>query len=181
MGGGMVRVKVNRARDSPIHQIGANECDGHPQGSQLLRIGISKLEAESGQGGGNVDQSSNQRNNTTHLCPVVSRIVRAAEKPPQTRGSKHAEPDDFLFTWVIWRTAFGVTNQQTLDRRQPFRDGQHNIVAWIHTSKRQLYCRSKQSSYRYRQSEPERIFDISFGGDMPFPYGNADSDHQGEC
>src|ERR1700683_4774791 len=151
MRGGVVEVKVFRARKSLIHQVGADDREGRPQDAQLLRIIVGRLEAESGQGGGNVDQPSNQRNNTTHLCPVVGRIVRAAEKPPQTRGSKHAEPDDFLFTWVIWRTAFGVTNQQTLDRSPPYREGQHNIVAWIHRSKRQLYRRSNQSSYLYRQ------------------------------
>src|ERR1700677_2569333 len=168
---GVVEVKVLRARKSLIHQGGADDCEGCPQDAQLLRISVGRLEAESGQGGGNVDQPSNQSNNTTHLCPVLGRIIGTAEETTQIGRSKHAEPDDFLFTRVCG-IAFGGAIQETLDCGQPFYDGQQNLIAWLHTSKRQLDYRSNRNSRRYSQREPECIFHVRFRRDMPLPYRN---------
>src|SRR5580658_4785761 len=161
MRGGVVEVKVFRARKSMIHQAGADDCEGRPQDAQLLRISVGRLEAESGQDGGNVDQSSNQSNNTTHLCPVLGQIIGTAEETTQVGRSKHAEPDDFLFTRVCG-IAFGGAIQETLDRGQPFYDGQQNLIAWLPTSNGQLDYRSNHYSRRYRQSEPECIFHVRF-------------------
>ena len=74
---------MNRFWNLSIYEIGANACDGRDQIAQLLLTGGGKFEGELRQGCGNVHEPPDKRYNTTHLCGVLWRIVRAAQGATQ--------------------------------------------------------------------------------------------------